>query len=136
MEMNSLTEDHKSDTAENNEGSSRSWFSCCNPNNGENTSEDLLIPEETFETEIEVDEDPNAFKMKIEVLERKVEDAEETINTLTKEKSEAEERNKTLTKEVKTAEERAEAETAEYKSKVETLESKVTKLKEKLSKKE
>ena len=30
--------------------------------------------------------------MKIEVLERKVEVAEETVNTLTKEKSEAEER--------------------------------------------
>ena len=76
MEMKNLTEDHKADTAEINEGSSRSWFSCCNPNNGENTSEDLLIPEETFETETDVDQDPDALKMKIEVLERKVEAAE------------------------------------------------------------
>ena len=130
MEMKSLTEDHKADTEEKNEGSSRSWFSCCNPNNGENTSEDLPIPEETFETQTEVDQDPDAFKMKIEVLERKVEDAEETINTLKKEKTDA-----------KLAEERAEAEkikaverTAEYKRKVEAVENEVAKLKLELSK--
>jgi len=123
MEMECLSGDTKiNDTKKTNEVPTSSWFSCCNPNKKENTPENQITPEKT-----DVNLGSDAFKMKIEELERKVEEAEEENKTLTQEKSEAEETINTLTKEKYEAE-------AMYKLKVASLESEVAKLKEELSK--
>ena len=138
--MESLIGHTKADKNENSGVSSCSLFSCCNVITEDNT--DTSVEQLNFKTDIDLDEESDALKLKVDVLERKVEEAEEKINTITKEKTEATETISTLTKEKSEAEEtintltkeKSEA-TKEYKLKVETLQSEIAKLREELSKK-
>ena len=119
-----MTGDTKVDNAENNAGFSCSLFNWCNLITEDNTD----TTEDQINSKTNTDEESIVLQQKNCVLERKVKEAEETINTLTKEKSVAEESINNLTKEKSEAE-------ADYKLKVETLENENAKLREELSKK-
>ena len=90
--MESLTGNSKANNTEDNAVSSFSLFSDCNVITEDNT--DTPVDQLTFNTDVHVDEESDALKIKVDVLERKVEEAEQIIKTLTKEKSEANKKNK------------------------------------------